>query len=333
VRRRQGPLGVLLACSRPLSQLYESLFETPRGKGLLMLNALVFLYATNWSVVKMGGNLLDPETFAGLRFGVAALPFLPWLASGLRDAKVRSQGVELAFWSYLAYQAQAISLADTAASKAAFLSTVTVLAVPLLSSLDGRRIQQRTILAAVGAFTGVTLLESGGCGTFCAGDLWALASAFLFAIQIYRTETHARGLPKESQMPMMSIIMVSLAGLSAASAVGAHPHESLELAEHLGSLPATLAAANLPLPMLAGAVAYTGLATTALTIWLELAALKDVEASDCAIIYSLEPLLGAGVAWWSLGERWGLLGWVGAALIVASTLSAQLGRAEPAETT
>eukprot|EP00873_Tetraselmis_striata_P014832 jgi/Tetstr1/435096/TSEL_024064.t1 len=300
----RGPLGVLLACSRPLSQLYESLFETPRGKGLLMLNALVFLYATNWSVVKMGGNLLDPETFAGLRFGVAALPFLPWLASGLRDAKVRSQGVELAFWSYLAYQAQAISLADTAASKAAFLSTVTVLAVPLLSSLDGRRIQQRTILAAVGAFTG-----------------------------IYRTETHARGLPKESQMPMMSIIMVSLAGLSAASAVGAHPHESLELAEHLGSLPATLAAANLPLPMLAGAVAYTGLATTALTIWLELAALKDVEASDCAIIYSLEPLLGAGVAWWSLGERWGLLGWVGAALIVASTLSAQLGRAEPAETT
>lgn len=48
MRRRQGPLGVLLACSRPLSQLYESLFETPRGKGLLMLNALVFLYATNW---------------------------------------------------------------------------------------------------------------------------------------------------------------------------------------------------------------------------------------------------------------------------------------------
>lgn len=59
------------------------------GLGLATFPRFPCHAAPRRSVVKMGGNLLDPETFAGLRFGVAALPFLPWLASGLRDAKVR----------------------------------------------------------------------------------------------------------------------------------------------------------------------------------------------------------------------------------------------------
>eukprot|EP00951_Prasinocladus_malaysianus_P047851 scaffold652198_cov53-Prasinocladus_malaysianus.AAC.1 len=58
--------------------------------------------------------------------------------------------------------------------------------------------------------------------------------------------------------------------------------------------------------------------------WLEITALQDVEASDCAIIYAMEPLLGAAIAWITLGERWGPAGWVGAFLIVVSTLSVQL---------
>ena len=37
-----------------------------------------------------------------------------------------------------------------------------------------------------------------------------------------------------------------------------------------------------------------------------------------------EPVLGAGLAWAVLGERWGAWGWVGAALILVSSLSAQI---------
>lgn len=35
-------------------------------------------------------------------------------------------------------------------------------------------------------------------------------------------------------------------------------------------------------------------------------------------------MLGAGLAWAVLGERWGAWGWVGAALILVSSLSAQV---------
>ena len=46
--------------------------------------------------------------------------------------------------------------------------------------------------------------------------------------------------------------------------------------------------------------------------------------ADAALIYSMEPVLGAGLAYVVLGERWGRLGWLGAALIIASSLAAQI---------
>ena len=41
-------------------------------------------------------------------------------------------------------------------------------------------------------------------------------------------------------------------------------------------------------------------------------------------MYTLEPVFGACFAWVMLGERWGAAGWVGAALIVGSSLATQI---------
>ena len=57
---------------------------------------------------------------------------------------------------------------------------------------------------------------------------------------------------------------------------------------------------------------------------LQVVALHDVSSTDAAIIYTMEPVLGAAFAYALLGERWGHLGWAGAALIVVSSLAAQI---------
>lgn len=49
-----------------------------------------------------------------------------------------------------------------------------------------------------------------------------------------------------------------------------------------------------------------------------MAAMRDVSATETAIIYGLEPLWGAGFAWFLLGERWGAVGWIGAALVLGN---------------
>jgi len=73
---------------------------------------------------------------------------------------------------------------------------------------------------------------------------------------------------------------------------------------------------------------YTGLITTAGTLWLEMKALRNVSAQDAALVYTTEPLWGALFAWAFLGERWGALGWVGAAMIVMSSATAQMASEE-----
>ncbi|XP_028951632.1 uncharacterized protein [Malus domestica] len=62
---------------------------------------------------------------------------------------------------------------------------------------------------------------------------------------------------------------------------------------------------------------YSGIFSTGLCLWVEMAAMRDVSATETAIIYSLEPVWGAAFAWFLLGERWGATGWVGAALVLA----------------
>jgi len=56
----------------------------------------------------------------------------------------------------------------------------------------------------------------------------------------------------------------------------------------------------------------------------QVVALHDVSSTDAAIIYTMEPVLGAAFAYALLGERWGNLGWAGAGLIVISSLAAQI---------
>lgn len=64
---------------------------------------------------------------------------------------------------------------------------------------------------------------------------------------------------------------------------------------------------------------------------LDVIALRYVSSLDAAIVYSMEPVLGAGLAWYALGERWGPQGWVGAAIIFASSLAVQVLGTETTE--
>lgn len=54
---------------------------------------------------------------------------------------------------------------------------------------------------------------------------------------------------------------------------------------------------------------------------LQMSAMCDVSATETAIIYGLEPVWGAGFAWFLLGERWGISGWIGAALVLGKVIS------------
>jgi len=72
-------------------------------------------------------------------------------------------------------------------------------------------------------------------------------------------------------------------------------------------------------------IAYVGLLSSALTFTLFSIALRHTGPTEATIIVSTETIFAAFGAWLVIGERLPPIGWVGASLILAATLLAQLG--------
>jgi len=153
------------------------------------------------------------------------------------------------------------------------------------------------------------------------GDLWCVVSAILFGVHKWRSESVTSAFATRTT----EIVALQLFVLAASSLCLAAP-------DLVAALSADHASASLTalweLPW--AAILFMGVGTTALTLWIEMDALKEVSAPLAALIYTAEPLWGASFAWVLLDERWGGQGWVGAALILGASLFSQLG-GDPAE--
>jgi drug/metabolite transporter (DMT)-like permease len=132
------------------------------ARGLLLLVAM--LWGTNFASVKYLETLCfhppcnhPPSEAALARFGVAAFVSLPLLIGQRKD--VILGGFECGLWITLGYITQAMALQTISSGKCAFICSLTVVVVPLLSSLFGKPIKPINIVSAIVALTGVGVLE------------------------------------------------------------------------------------------------------------------------------------------------------------------------------
>lgn len=293
---------------------------SPRVQGLILLNLMTVLMATNWVVVKEAEETLDPFVFSALRFSVAAAAFFPFLKGAIQNRKVFRAGLEVGVWSSLGYILQAVGLMTTDASRASFLSTFTVILVPILVGATGRGVSKTTWGAAGLALVGTGLLESGGSAASI-GDAYNLLSAACFAIQILRTEHFSRCLPRSTNLSLLSASLITTAVMGGLLTAVTHPREVASTLHSLLIPTEWLSSFRFPYVK---ELLYTGLLSTDLVLLIEMVALHDVSSTDAAIIYTMEPVLGSLLAYFVLGERWGPMGWLGAGLIISSSLFTQL---------
>ncbi|KAK9835158.1 hypothetical protein WJX81_002165 [Elliptochloris bilobata] len=281
---------------------------------------MVVLCATNMVVIKYSEAHFDASAFSLGRFCIAALAFAPFLSEGLADKALWAPAAELGLWMGLGYLTQAQGLLTVDASRAAFISTLTVVVVPILAGLTGKGVRALTWASALGAVLGCALLGTGGGSGFGTGDLLSVLSAVFFGIQVFRTEHVAHKLKPGKQLPLMALTLSSVAAVMLVSAAFVHPAE----VQRILSAPASFGAALRDQGVPWWQMLYTGVLSTDAVLLIEVFALNDVPSTDAAIIYSMEPVLGAGLAWAVLGERWGPLGWLGAGIILTSSLAAQI---------
>ncbi|CAN1328756.1 Uncharacterized transporter AF_0788 [Linum perenne] len=304
---------------RPLWK--KILFSSKKLRSVMLLNVVAVVYASDFSVVKAVETTTDPAAFATVRFIVSAVPFLPFVVRSRGDIRTRNAGLELGLWASLGYLIEAVSLLTADAGRASFISLFTVIVVPLLDGMLGATVPARTWFGVLMSVLGVAMLESSGSPPN-AGDLLSFLSAIFFGIHMLRTEHFSRKTEKEDFLTLLGyeVCVVALSSLIWV-VVGGLLDGNQELSESSWTLP-MMWDWVVSFPWMTAL--YSGVFSTGLCLWAEMAAMRNVSATETAVIYGLEPVYGAGFAWLLLGERWGIAGWIGAAFVLGGSLMVQV---------
>ena len=172
------------------------------------------------------------------------------------------------------------------------------------------------------------LTESACKADYPPGQHPGTEALWLCTVQIWRTEHYSNKLQEGSALPLMSVVVATIAAASLGLTVLEHIPQSLSWAQHPAQI---LAEWSAPSFSQVFPVVWSALMSTDLVLLIEVAlvlliqtapaaarqsqenhhllgclqvlALHDVSSTDASIIYSMEPLLGAGFAYLLLGEQ------------------------------
>lgn len=124
--------------------------------GVFYLNLATLFWGSTFVLVKDSLQTLGPGQVNFVRFAIATLVFLPFLLR--RDPRLWGAGLELGTVLFLAYLTQTVGLQYTTASRSAFITTLYVVALPMLLGLLGQRLGWPIWLAAGLAIGGGALV-------------------------------------------------------------------------------------------------------------------------------------------------------------------------------
>ncbi|GAX11849.1 hypothetical protein FisN_20Lh095 [Fistulifera solaris] len=299
--------------------------DVMKARALILLAAT--LYGSNFSLVKMLGEdtPLSVGMTSTLRFGLAAIATSPWLFSNINQIRTNWStspkvaavvaGFEVGLWNCIGYIAQAVGLKTTLASKSAFFCSMAVAVVPLLDfSFRGRTIHLNQIVGLVLAIVGVGALELGDMdfatgSSLSYGDLVSLLQPLAFGMGVWRMETAMRKYPNQAMRAtaaQLSIVFLGSAIFCTFSGDGGIDCSQLK--------------DILTKPMVLVPLLWTGLITTALTIYMESVAMKTLSAAEATLLLSTEPVSGLLFAVTLMGERLGSNAMLGSGLILISCI-------------
>jgi drug/metabolite transporter (DMT)-like permease len=277
----------------------------------LLADAALFLVAFIWGstfvIIKRAINDVPPLTFNSFRFLIAAGFIAIIFRDKIKEFKTNTwrSGILIGIFLFLGYTLQTLGLQYTTASKAGFITGLSVVIVPILSGIKNRQFPPFTALVGAGLATlGLALLSLDEKLIFTKGDLLVLGCALAFALHIISVGEFAREEPSE----MLTLLQIGVVGLF-----------SFILAGTKGEL-------SLPLRFSAwAAIVFCGLAATALAYWIQTRAQKFTSPARTALIFSTEPVFGALFAFWLAGEALTSKGIWGCLIIFLGMLFAELG--------
>lgn len=260
-------------------------------RGALMLLGASFFWGTTFVAQMSGMENLGPFTYAATRYfiGFLAMLVVMYLTHAQRLKERRAgkygrgflAGIISGIFLFVASSFQQVSMLYTTAGKAAFITCLYIIFVPLFSVLIGKKIRTENWVGAFLAMTGLYFLAIGEEFTINFGDFLLLISAVFWTLQILTVGKFA----KKVDTIDLSTSQVFVTAVLSAFVMMIFENPSWDAIFHAA------------IPILYGGVMSSGAAFT-----LQIYGQKYAEPSAAAILMSFESIFGALSGWLLLGE-------------------------------
>jgi drug/metabolite transporter (DMT)-like permease len=283
-----------------------------RSKAHAVLLLCSFFWGVTFVVVK--DALLDISVFGYLaaRFLLGALPMIWFYRDDLRKLKREElwPGVQIGLFMFAGYAFQTAGIARTTPSKAAFITGVSVVLVPIFVAVFWRKkIGPWAWIGAAGSFIGLYFLTvpKEGLTELNHGDLLVMGCAVMYALQIIYISRYSASY----SLGALSCLQVILVGMLSAIVVPIFNATGVE--------PFFV---RFTFRMEFGVI-VTAIFTTAIAYPLLVWAQRHTTATNTALILTTEPVFAAFTSFFVLHERLGGRALTGAALILVGICLAE----------
>ena len=250
----------------------------------LALVLVAVFWGVTFPLIRGAMEELAPTQFVAWRFTLAALAFLP-LVLASREARqslpaLIGPGLLLGVIAGLSYFTQTWGLQTVPAGRAAFITALNVVIVPLLAPLfRAGRPKALDFGAAVVATVGLYLMtvgEEGFGGGLVSGDFWVLVCATSYAVYLLVLQ---RVLVRARNAVGLAFTQIATIALLADLALGATGPVRIPLT-----------------PWVLSALIFCATLATVATFWLQARYQGQTTAQRAALIFALEPVFATAFA-------------------------------------
>jgi drug/metabolite transporter (DMT)-like permease len=273
----------------------------------LWLVLITFVWGSTFTVVKKSLAQVSPVLFVAIRFWLATIITAAFMPGQVRKISGRSlwQGSVLSVALLGGFVFQTLGLRSTSPSYSAFITSLSVLLVPLLGFFIFRHRPHPQTIAGV-----------------------ILATAGLFLLLVRLSELHLR---TGDGLTFLCAVMFAFHILFLGRFLSTTDHRQLMLLQMAGT--AVLSTLMIPAlekpfiiwgPQLLLYLFVTGVLATSFAFYVQTWAQRLTSANHAALIFSLEPFFAVLFAYWVLGHVLSPREWLGGILVLAGILISEL---------
>ncbi|MCI0707200.1 MAG: DMT family transporter [Ignavibacteriae bacterium] len=276
-----------------------------RAKAELLLFSITLIWGSTFVVTKGALESISPFLYVALRFSLAAIIFILFQPHVLKlNREVLLKGGFLGFLLFVGFSVQTMGLQYTTASKSAFITGMLVVLTPICQVVIEKRMPKIGNVIGVALVTiGLYFLTSPEGSGMNTGDWLTLGCALSWALYIVYLDIY--GSKYDAAQLTFAQFLVSIVG----GAIGAIFLEESRF---------------VPAFELYGALAYLAVFATVIALFVQTKYQKETTPTRAAVIFSVEPVFAAIIAYIVLDEMIGSLGMVGGGLIVVGLLVSEL---------